>query len=288
MTRELAKAHQENVLGASLKKSIEETPGQEAIEQRKKNRALMDKASEISSNVFRELKNTKAEDGTTFFDLFKEMGPEKGEQPKYGSRPGSRQKDANEADTVADHTEDPFDAVRAIGYNAKFLANASRIPNWYVGLSRIKQELTENEWEDFKQLCRTEQPMKLLVEEMAKGASEANMSIAKEYTNLANNQEFALEVHNKIETEWMATCELLKEITGQEVPNKDLAPDPDVQILHHIQVNALHRLRETGGALVLDEVSRQTATSEELERADLTKIVHDTVAGIAAFNKRFG
>jgi phosphoenolpyruvate carboxylase len=81
---------------------------------------------------------------------------------------------------------------------------------------------------------------------------------------------------------------LLKEITGQEVPDKSLAPDPEVQILHHIQVNALQRLREAGGALVLDEKSRQTATSEELERAELTEIVHNTVSGIAAFNKRFG
>ncbi|HEX4177498.1 MAG TPA: phosphoenolpyruvate carboxylase, partial [Rhizomicrobium sp.] len=154
---------------------------------------------------------------------------------KIGSRPASR--------TTSPRIED----LRAIPWVFSWSQARVMLPGWY-GFGTAASEAGIDA---LKPLYKNSAFFRTMLANMEMVLAKSSLAIARRYSELVDDQSFAKDVMDRIETEWHLTRDALLAITGQSVllaASPKLADSissrlPYVDALNHLQVDLLRRRR---------------------------------------------
>jgi phosphoenolpyruvate carboxylase len=200
-----------------------------------------------------------------------------------GSRPARR---------AAGHS---IEELRAIPWVFSWMQSRYVLPSWY-GVGAALQEYIAADpaqpgrLSQLQEMYRSWPFLRAFLDNLQMTLSKADMHIAHHYSLLVDDEALRQRISTAITAEFERTQRMLLQIVGGKAL-LDTSPvlqrsirlrNPYVDPLSYFQVALLRRLRAIGGPLVLDETTRQTATGEQRERANLTYAVLLTINGIAA------
>jgi phosphoenolpyruvate carboxylase len=237
----------------------------------------MDRLSESAHRRYRRL----IYDDPTFLSFFEQATPilELG-WLNIGSRPSRR--------TLSRAIEE----LRAIPWVFSWMQSRYVLPSWY-GVGGALEEAIQDRPERLSQLQHMYKAwpfLRAFVDNLQMTLSKADMHIAQNYAMLVEDVSLRERIAQDIQEEFERTRQMVISIVGGK-ELLDTTPvlqesirrrNPYVDPLSYFQIVLLRRLRELGGPLMLNETTQQTATPEEIERAQLTYTVLLTVNGIAA------
>ena len=219
---------------------------------------IMDPIVENSNIIYRDL----VFNNPHFYPYFFAASPIKEiSSLNIGSRPAARK-------TITD-----INGLRAIPWVFSWSQNRIMLPGWYGIGSAMQQYIDQNPQENLaklQQMYQTWPFFKSLLENADMVLSKSNMNIARQYSNLCEDEE-TRSVFDRIEDEWKLTKKVLLQIENhneliQDLPALRGSLDyrlPYFDILNYIQIELIKRIR-------------QGQYTEELE-----KTIHVTINGIA-------
>ncbi|MDF2714121.1 MAG: phosphoenolpyruvate carboxylase [Paenibacillus sp.] len=193
-----------------------------------------------------------------FYRFFKESTPlpEIGEL-NIGSRPSKRK------------GSDRFEDLRAIPWVFAWTQSRYLLPAWYAagsGLQTYYQGNLDN-LRKLKEMYETWSFFSSTIDNLQMALGKADMLIAQEYSQMANNTEAGKRIFEQIRKEYELTSQLILQITGQKeiLDNQSVIQEsiklrnPYVDPLSYLQVQLLTELRSLegdseGGADLLREV----------------------------------
>ncbi len=185
-----------------------------------------------------------------------------------------------------------IEELRAIPWVFSWMQSRYVLPSWY-GVGSALQEYIATNPERLVQLqdmYRSWPFLRAFLDNLQMTLSKADMHIAHHYSLLVSDETLRQRISTEITAEYERTQHMLLQIVGGKAL-LDTSPvlqrsirlrNPYVDPLSYFQIALLRRIRAIGGPLVLDESTRQTATDQEHERANLTYAVLLTINGIAA------
>jgi phosphoenolpyruvate carboxylase len=253
-----------------IETQVHPTPTAEWIE-------TMDHLSESAHRRYRQL----IYDDPTFLNFFEQATPilELG-WLNIGSRPPRR--------TLSRAIEE----LRAIPWVFSWMQSRFVLPSWY-GVGGALKEYIQDRPEHLAQLQHMYKSwpfLRAFLDNLQMTLSKADMHIAQNYALLVEDVNLRERIAQDIQEEFERTRQMVISIVGGK-ELLDATPvlqesirrrNPYVDPLSYFQIVLLRRLRELGGPLTLSQTDQQTATPEELERAQLTYAVLLTINGIAA------
>jgi phosphoenolpyruvate carboxylase len=154
---------------------------------------------------------------------------------KIGSRPASRS------------TNPRIEDLRAIPWVFSWSQARVMLPGWYGFGTAARQTGAEK----LQPLFRHSAFFRTMIANMEMVLAKSSMTLARRYSELAEDQALARQVMERIAAEWTLTCEAVLAITGQArllADNPRLAESisrrlPYVDALNHLQVDLLRRRR---------------------------------------------
>lgn len=259
--KNIALAHLENLFCATLEKNIiEEHPPLADWE------AMAEQLARYSRQKYSNL----VHENPDFIDYFKQVTPKEVELVKVGSRPQRRRS----MQTVKD--------LRAIPWVFRWFQSRQILPGWY-GLGTGLQTLIDADPAQNLPLLQTmyrEWPFfKSLLENSEIALRQTDLNIARYYCSLARQKNKALAILADIEQEYALTVDILRQITGlmllerdedQELKNSIALKEPYLDPLNYIQVRLLSEYRQ---------LQEAQAPPEKLETFHLAII--SSIEGIA-------
>ncbi len=203
------------------------------------NLKIMSELTEIGEDYYREL--TERTDG--FMDYFYEATPvnEIG-MMNMGSRPSHRKKSRTKS------------SIRAIPWVFGWAQSRATLPAWF-GVGKALSDWHQNDPARIAELQRMYQDwpfFRALLSNIQMALFKANMIIAREYMELAHDQDSAQKIFASIKTEYDKTVRSILEIAQQDKligdnPSLVLSLErrnPYLDPLNHIQITLLQRFRE--------------------------------------------
>lgn len=253
-----------------IESQVHPTPSTEWVE-------TMDYLSENAHKRYRQL----IYDNPTFLSFFEQATPilELG-WLNIGSRPSRR--------TLSRAIED----LRAIPWVFSWMQSRYVLPSWY-GVGGALEAYIQEHPEHLSQLqlmYKSWPFLRAFIDNLQMTLSKADMHIAQNYAMLVEDVELREHIAQDIRQEFERTQRTVVSIVGGK-ELLDTAPvlqesirrrNPYVDPLSYFQIVLLRRLRKLGGPLTLNQAEQETATPEEIERAQLTYAVLLTINGIAA------
>jgi phosphoenolpyruvate carboxylase len=253
-----------------IETQVHPTPTAEWIE-------TMDHLSESAHRHYRQL----IYDDPTFLSFFEQATPilELG-WLNIGSRPPRR--------TLSRAIEE----LRAIPWVFSWMQSRYVLPSWYGVGGALKEYIQEypEHLSQLQHMYKSWPFLRAFLDNLQMTLSKADMHIAQNYAMLVEDVDLRERIAQDIQEEFERTRQMVTSIVGG-TELLDATPvlqesirrrNPYVDPLSYFQIALLRRLRELGGPLTLSQTAQQTATPEELERAQLTYAVLLTINGIAA------
>jgi phosphoenolpyruvate carboxylase len=219
----------------------------------------MQQMSDTSRQMYRQL----VYETPGFLNYWREATPlEEISRLQIGSRPSARK--SGEPDVLK---------IRAIPWVFSWMQSRFNLPSWYglgTGLQQSPLKITQKmyrHWPFFR----------VLLDNAEMALLKADMGIAKLYSGLGSDREFADRIFTDIQTEYEQTRAAILAITGQrELLGGDSVllrsvklRNPYIDPLNYLQVEMLGRLRD------LDD-------SESQEARAIRRVIILTINGIAA------
>ncbi|RKN78310.1 phosphoenolpyruvate carboxylase [Paenibacillus ginsengarvi] len=255
--RSLEQATSALILSAYLAKNPQDTDNESEYE------TIMRSISEQSQSKYQDLIFRDPD----FYAFFKEATPlpEVGEL-NIGSRPSKRK------------GSDRFEDLRAIPWVFAWTQSRYLLPAWYAagsGLQKFYQGNPDN-LRSLQTMYQNWSFFSSTIDNLQMALGKADMLIAQEYSQMANNTEAGQRIFEQIRSEYELTSQLILQITGQKeiLDNQTVIQEsiklrnPYVDPLSFLQVQLLSELRS------LDKSSE--------EGAKLLREVLLTINGIAA------
>ncbi|HEY6407668.1 MAG TPA: phosphoenolpyruvate carboxylase, partial [Ktedonobacteraceae bacterium] len=185
--------------------------------------------------------------------------------------------------------------LRAIPWVFSWMQSRYVLPSWYGVGAALQEYIAADPAQpdrlvQLQEMYRSWPFLQSFLDNLQMTLSKADMHIAHHYSLLVDDEALRQRISTAITAEYERTRHMLLQIVG----GKDLLDtspvlqrsirlrNPYVDPLSYFQVALLRRLRAIGGPLVLDDTTRQTATNQQRERANLTYAVLLTINGIAA------
>jgi len=160
-----------------------------------------------------------------------------------GSRPSHRKKQDRSKTSI-----------RAIPWVFGWAQSRHTLPAWYGIGSALKEFIAENpaNLEKLQHMYRDWPFFRALLSNTQMSLAKANMTIAQQYTTLAEDQQMAQAVYGRIREEHDYTLDTVKQVANiccllEETPSLALSllrRDPYLDPLNHIQVKLLGRTRD--------------------------------------------
>jgi len=161
-----------------------------------------------------------------------------------GSRPSHRKKQDRSKTSI-----------RAIPWVFGWAQSRHTLPAWY-GIGSALQEFSQghpDNLEKLRTIYRDWPFFRALLSNTQMSLAKAEMDIARRYTTLAENQDRAQAIYNRIRDEYNQTLQMVKEVANiqcllEENPTLGLSlsrREPYLDPLNHIQVTVLGRVRDT-------------------------------------------
>lgn len=158
---------------------------------------------------------------------------------KIGSRPPSR--------TASDAIED----LRAIPWVFSWSQSRIMLPGWYGLGTAMSVHAAQHGWDDLRQHHASSLFMRTLLSNLEMVLAKSNLTIARRYVELVEDQALAQKIFAEIEHEWQRTHDAVLALTGQTAlleHNPRLAESirlrvPYIDPLNHLQVDLIRRHR---------------------------------------------
>jgi phosphoenolpyruvate carboxylase len=240
-TREGASANLEAITAATLLASLE-PPGRLA-EDLPRYAAAMDRISDAAFRHYRGL----VYETEGFRTFFRQMTPLlEIAQLKIGSRPASR--------TKSDRIED----LRAIPWVFSWAQARVMLPGWY-GAGQALAGFPDRAL--LREMARSWPFFEATLDNMEMVLAKSDLSIARRYLTLVEDQDLGRFLFGRIEDAWHATCDVLCDITGQSRllerhPARETSIRlrlPYIEPLNLLQVELLRRHRSGDKSPVVEE-----------------------------------
>lgn len=261
--RTIAERHLEQVVNAVLRTTFPD----DADEPDKAWLSVLNRLSESAGRHYRDL----VYDSPEFLSYFTQATPiEEISRLKIGSRPARRGKAAG------------IDQLRAIPWVFSWMQCRHTLPGWYGLGSAVSDYLADQpEGLAFLQEMYHRWPFwSTLIDNAQMILSKADMTIARLYADLVEDQKVADSVFERISAEYQRTVDVIAKVTGQDtllerspiLERSIQRRNPYVDPLSFLQLVLLRRLRDGG-----DE-----------SRDDLVTAVLESINGIASGLKNTG
>jgi phosphoenolpyruvate carboxylase len=234
----IAKRHLDQVVNAVLRSSL--SLNEEKIDVTW--HWVLDRLSERAYKHYRDL----VYDTPEFLTYFEQATPiDEISQLKLASRPARR--------TTARQVEN----LRAIPWVFSWMQSRHTLPGWYGFGSAVREFLAEHprEMATFQRMYREWHFWQTLIDNTQMILAKADLTIARLYADLVEDQEIATRIFGRIEQEFHLTAEVIREITGQKELLEQMPVlrdsikrrNPYVDPLSFIQIVLLRRLRSGNG-----------------------------------------
>lgn len=235
---ETAQARCESLLNAIIQKNLEpETLSAQQAEQ-------WERLAEQLSDYARQKYNSLVHENPHFIEYFEQVTPKEVELVKIGSRPSHRRN----IQTVSD--------LRAIPWVFRWFQSRQIIPGWYglgTALSRVVAEQPTDNAALLQQAYRHWPFLKSILENSEIILRQTDMSIARYYCSLAQDQPNTLAILEDIEAEYALTLRMIETITGRPLLSEPESQflkrsielkEPYLDPLNYIQVRLLSKYRQ--------------------------------------------
>jgi phosphoenolpyruvate carboxylase len=209
---ETAQARCENLLNAIIQKNLEKSTAKEQA-----TTADWCEMAEKLSGYARTKYNSLVHENPHFIEYFEQVTPKEVELVKIGSRPSRR----HDIQTVSD--------LRAIPWVFRWFQSRQIIPGWYglgTALSSFIQDSPANNLQQLKTAYQEWHFLESILENSEIILRQTDLSIARYYCSLAQDQINTETIFADIEAEYNLTLQMIAEITG-----KPLLSKPEVQVL---------------------------------------------------------
>jgi phosphoenolpyruvate carboxylase len=235
---ETAQARCESLLNAIIRKNIEKTK-QTAVED-----SQWECIAEKLSAHARTKYNSLVHENPHFIEYFEQVTPKEVELVKIGSRPSHRRN----VQTVSD--------LRAIPWVFRWFQSRQIIPGWYGLGTALSRFVAENPAENAALLQTVYQQwpfLESILENSEIILRQTDLSIARYYCSLAQDQENTLAILDDIEAEYNLTLTMIREITGKPLLSEPESQflkrsielkEPYLDPLNYIQVRLLSKYRQ--------------------------------------------
>jgi phosphoenolpyruvate carboxylase len=242
---ETAQARCESLLNAIIQKNIEPgapSPNGASSPQAARWEALAEQLSAYARDKY----NRLVHDNPHFIEYFEQVTPKEVELVKIGSRPSHRRN----IQSVSD--------LRAIPWVFRWFQSRQIIPGWYGLGTALSRFVAENPAENTAVLQQTYQQwhfLKSILENSEIILRQTDLSIARYYCSLAQDQANTLAILEDIETEYELTLRMIREISGRPLLSEPESQflkrsielkEPYLDPLNYIQVRLLSKYRQLG------------------------------------------
>jgi phosphoenolpyruvate carboxylase len=235
----IAERHLDQVLNAVLRSSF-------AVNDEKIDvtwQWILDRLAERACKHYRDL----VYDTPEFLTYFEQATPiEEIAQLKLASRPARRTTTRN------------VDHLRAIPWVFSWMQSRHTLPGWFGLGSAVREFLAEHprDLPTFQRMYREWHFWQTLIDNTQMILAKADLTIARLYADLVDDQGIATRIFGRIEEEYHRTVDVIREITGQrelleQMPvlrGSIMRRNPYIDPLSYIQVVLLRRLRSGQGA----------------------------------------
>ncbi|WP_373533550.1 phosphoenolpyruvate carboxylase [Vampirovibrio sp.] len=240
---ETAQARCESLLNAIIRKNTEGMKKPNPIDNQWE--AIAEKLSAHARTKY----NSLVHENPHFIEYFEQVTPKEVELVKIGSRPSHRRN----VQTVSD--------LRAIPWVFRWFQSRQIIPGWYGLGTALSRFVAENPAENAALLQTVYQQwhfLESILENSEIILRQTDLSIARYYCSLAQDQENTLAILADIEAEYQLTLTMIREITGKPLLSEPESQflkrsielkEPYLDPLNYIQVRLLSKYRQ----LSLDE-----------------------------------
>jgi phosphoenolpyruvate carboxylase len=235
---ETAQARCESLLNAIIRKNIEKTKQSEVEDSQWE--CIAEKLSAHARTKY----NSLVHENPHFIEYFEQVTPKEVELVKIGSRPSHRRN----VQTVSD--------LRAIPWVFRWFQSRQIIPGWYGLGTALSRFVAENPAENAALLQTVYQQwpfLESILENSEIILRQTDLSIARYYCGLAQDQENTLAILEDIEAEYNLTLTMIREITGKPLLSEPESQflkrsielkEPYLDPLNYIQVRLLSKYRQ--------------------------------------------
>jgi phosphoenolpyruvate carboxylase len=234
----IAKRHLDQVVNAVLRSSLSHNEEKVDVTWH----WVLDRLSERAFKHYRDL----VYDTPEFLTYFEQATPiDEISQLKLASRPARR--------TTARQVEN----LRAIPWVFSWMQSRHTLPGWFGFGSAVRDFLAEHpgEMATFQRMYREWHFWQTLIDNTQMILAKADLTIARLYADLVEDQELATRIFGRIEQEFHLTAEVIRDITGQKELLEQMPVlrdsikrrNPYVDPLSFIQIVLLRRLRSGNG-----------------------------------------
>ncbi len=235
---ETAQARCESLLNAIIQKNLE--PEDVSADQASHWESLAEQLSAFARSKY----NSLVHENPHFIEYFEQVTPKEVELVKIGSRPSHRRN----IQSVSD--------LRAIPWVFRWFQSRQIIPGWYGLGTALSRFVAENPSQNTAVLQQTYQQwhfLKSILENSEIILRQTDLSIARYYCSLAQDQPNTLAILEDIEAEYELTLRMIREISGRPLLSEPESQflkrsielkEPYLDPLNYIQVRLLSKYRQ--------------------------------------------